>query len=134
MSIWTHVNGNIRIDSLRFDNNEISTIKNILGKIIHFDDNDYKTNLPCGSEGSLEYNIVENPNESDISAFSVSIFGDLRDYDDVDYIEKWFNNILNEFLIRNAVLEINVEGQQNIILYSVDDEKGNPSCKKIICN
>lgn len=114
MSIWTHVNGNIRIDSINRGLTE--EIQQTLGKIITFEDSDYTTNLPCGSEGSIEYKIWENPDVSDLTAYSISIFGDLRDYENTEEIKNWFIKILKDFCIRDAILTITVEENNTIIL------------------
>lgn len=125
MSIWTHVNGNIRIDSMRFSGSEVSKINSVLGKIVNYDDEDWSTTLPCGSEGSLEYNIWENPRESSLSAYSVSIWGDLRDYSNIEEIKRWFNFIIKQFMVRDAILSISVEDGDSIILITeYDDNEG----------
>lgn len=48
--------------------------------------------LPCGSEGSLHMSIWENSNASCVAAYTVSIFGDLRDHDSAMEIIKWFRH------------------------------------------
>ena len=117
MSYWAHVCGCIRIDSLRLSENDIKKdsqrIEEVLGKIMQWDyeGDDYgKTKLPMGSEGSLEYSIIGNPDLSHLAAYVVAIWGDLRDYgediEDIQYIEDWFNNVCSEFIIRQAVLTI----------------------------
>lgn len=129
MSQWTHVCGCIRVDALRVvmaDDNHVETIKKALGRVITFEDlleaaranRNTTTIIPCGSEGSLRYEIMENPNPSDISAYVVSIWGDLRDYDDDKAIEEWFNRACDQLWIRQAVLAIEVEGRpQRLISY-----------------
>ena len=134
MSIWTHVNGNIRLDE--FDYRNVEIIKFILGKmntydpglsglpIEDFSNNDKDILLPCGSEGSLKYNVLSNKDLNSLEAHSISIWGDLRDYDDKDVIEKlipWFSNLLNCFIknrlfIRNACLEVEIEYRLHLVL------------------
>ena len=100
MSNWTHVAGVVRVDAIRgLDGMSADKIRDILGKEVHFDSetavwDDYDKHpeeyLPCGSEGSLHMSIWENPNTSQIPAYTVSIFGDLRDHDSAMEIVKWF--------------------------------------------
>lgn len=121
MSKWTHVNGSIRIDASQ-EWTPIENIKNIFGEILKFKDGEEKinadTSLPCGSNGSLEYKIWTNPDKSDFTAYNILIWGDLQDYDNADEIEKWFNDILyyHQLIIRQAVLQIKVEGKESKIL------------------
>ena len=111
MSQWTHVCGCIRVDALRImeEENGIANIKEVLGKVVNFGDDSYETKIPCGSEGSLAYEVIENPDKHSIAAYTIPIWGDLRDYDDVDEIEKWFYDSCKNLWVRDAVLNINVE-------------------------
>ena len=122
-------------------------IENILGKIINFDDEgDWETKLPLGSEGSIKYHICKNPNENSLAQCSVSIFGDLRRYDNVDAIEEWFKSVLffkynldtpkgkveMGLMIRDAVLSIDVEYQDKVILvYRHIEKKSGEYEKKV---
>jgi len=113
MSQWTHVCGCIRVDAFRIGENDFERfqIESALGRIVRYGDDDYETILPCGSEGSLEYEIYENPDKTCIAAYVVAIWGDLRDYSDVEEIEEWFNVACSTItFVRNAVLHIDVEG------------------------
>ncbi len=115
MSQWTHVAATIRIDSL-FHKEEYYQIRNALGKTLSWGDEiDSDTYyMPYGSEGSLKYIITENPDKSSVAAFTVTIYGDLRDYDDADAIIKWFEEVCNKFFIRQAVITIDVEYQKTV--------------------
>lgn len=101
MSNWTHVAGIIRVDGIIESSDMGNDIKRIIGKEVHFDSsmdewNDFDRNpeeyLPCGSEGTLRMTLWENPNKSSMAAYTVSIFGDLRDHDSPTEIIKWFRN------------------------------------------
>lgn len=112
MSQWTHVASCFRIDSF----GEISDeqIYNVFGKFVSDDDwDDAEENpseyLPCGSEGSLNISIWHNPSKHSIASTTVMAFGDLRDYNDVEALEEWFNKVCSGFMIRQAVMEIDVE-------------------------
>lgn len=121
MSQWTHVCGCIRIDRL-FDDVNCETIQNALGKALKWEspaemwdeaENYPERYTPTGSEGGIEYDIWENPNHSCMAAYTVSIWGDLRDYNSVNEITNWFNKVLydSSLIIRDAVLSIDVEYQ-----------------------
>lgn len=119
MSQWTHVAAIFRLNS--FGRIEDDVITKIFGKEVpyenmndsYFDDNgnqaDKDKYLPLGSEGSLDISIWHNPSKSSLASTTVSVFGDLRDYDSFTDIEKWFNKCCNSAWIRQAVCTVNVE-------------------------
>ena len=116
MSSWTHVAGIIRIDSFRPFNDEPNWDR-IFGKEITYEElmdwgceknrkikkhpEDF---LPFGTEGSLTKTIWTNPDESCMNAYTVSIFGDLRDYDTPEEIINWFKDKCLKLNVRNAVI------------------------------
>lgn len=114
MSTWTHVAAIIRIDAAKgfFGPQNKEDIKEVLGPVIDWDNWDERGNctLPCGSEGSLKYDIWENKHDSSVAAFTVAVFGDLRDYYETDSIKKWFDFFCSKFLIRQAVCLAQTEG------------------------
>ena len=99
MSNWTHVAGVIRVDYIKWDEDtpELDFDK-LLGKECHdyesFVDADKRPELylPMGSEGSLQKSVWINPDDSNCSRYTVSIFGDLRDHDSCDEIIEWFES------------------------------------------
>jgi len=103
MSIWTHVNGNIRFDGIEYNN---------LPKV-----DDYDT--PRGSEGPLEYH-YQIVGTGFVMA-NLTIWGDLRDYDDVEEIIDWIKNITKNALVRSGVIEINAENRDSKILMYYGD-------------
>lgn len=126
MSTWTHVAAIIRIDSIRgfgLGPKSKGDIEKALGPVARFGGTDEEWNactLPCGSEGSLEYIIWENEDDSSVAAFTISIFGDLRNYDETESIEKWFNGFCGKFSrwIRQAVCLAEVEyGETKVFQY-----------------
>lgn len=123
MSQWTHINASIRFDGIM--NLGLPTEKE-LGKICRWEDEDTShwenPDLPCGSEGSINYKIIKNPNTHSIAAMVVVFYGDLRDYSDVDEILKYFERITKGKAIRSGVLEIDVEFKDTIV-YRFDSEK-----------
>lgn len=125
MSNWTHVAGIIRIDDLRFGS-KIMDFEKHFGKTLNFSDSfdvwedadkHPEKFLPMGSEGSLKMSIWINPNPSHMAAYTVSIFGDLRDHHDPDAIVQWFANRCNGLIIRNACITVENElnGTRNYV-------------------
>lgn len=111
MSQWTHVAGVIRFDDIR-----LGTTKFIpeLGKTVRYNDPPDKwneCNVPCGSEGSLEYYIKTNPDEHCIAAYVASIWGDLRDYENLQEIVDYFDRITKDKMIRQACFTVCIEGK-----------------------
>jgi len=115
MSQWTHVNASIRFDMTSFN----EKFKPQLGEMVLWDDDDdeemrglpiehFNGFIPEGSEGSLQYNIWEGTRESSAANCTVSIWGDLRNYDNVEEILEYFNKIVEGKSIRSGVLEIEV--------------------------
>ena len=118
MSIWTHVASIIRIDSFRLLDDSLSKstkelFLDIFGKECHWEspeeiwidaENHPENYLPMGSEGSLKMSIWKNPSRSSMAAYTVSIFGDLRDYDDLNAIKTWFKTACDKVLVRQAVI------------------------------
>jgi hypothetical protein len=130
MSQWTHINGQIRIDDMRFLESEGALkVKKILGNTFDWnstEEEEEECSVPYGSEGSLQYIIYENPNLHHLAAYVVSVYGDLRDFgddEDVEKVKKWFTSVIDSSIIRQAILEIDVEGKGGIILY-YSNEKG----------
>lgn len=106
MSVWTHVNGVIRFDGIA----ALGDSKPDCGNMAHFEDSEEvwdKCDIPCGSEGSLTINIWENPDETCLARWTVTIFGDLRDYDNDDEIIEYFNRITKDNFIRDGLFSIN---------------------------
>lgn len=126
MSSWVHVAGVIRLDA--FIGNESrakvqrSKIREVLGKECRYEDsnevwedaeNHPEKYLPMGSEGSLEMTIHTNPEKNCLAAYTVTIFGDLRDCGyskeemETEYIN-WFKQKIEElnkfFGIRQATI------------------------------
>lgn len=129
MSIWTHVAGVIRIDGFpgyteEFDNETV--LDRAVGKVLNFHDDAVRWNdadehpydfMPCGSEGSLERSLWTNPDPSHMARWTLTVFGDLRDYDDVNAIIEWFKNRCAKIhsdafkcaSVRNAVITVECE-------------------------
>lgn len=114
MSQWTHVNASIRFDGITSIDDTIISEKDL--GIIETWENDKETDfIPCGSEGSIEYKIIETGSENSLACRAVIFTGDLRDYDNVDEIIEYFYKITKDKMIRSGILEIWVEGQEPIV-------------------
>ena len=120
MSIWTHVIGCIRLDgmpSLPEIGGSKEDIIRILGPISTYENQQDISRLPRGSEGSLEYQIIEY--NSGLPWLVIPIWGDLRDYDNITEIQDWWKQTLASFkIVRDAVLRVEVEKGPTIILSS----------------
>ena len=118
MSVWTHVAGCIRVDSFRFMPQP--DFKKIFVKELWDEKDEGECNMPNGSEGSLDYRIIRNPDA--MSAYTIAIFGDLRDFgkEDKEELVNWWNRVLNECgMIRQAVLQVIFEdSEEPLILQS----------------
>lgn len=118
MSNWTHVAAIFRIDDIRFSGEKPDFTK-LFGRELNYHDDDAiweeaeknpKAFLPCGSEGSLEMSVWTNPNVHCIAAYTVSIFGDLRDHDSIDEILNWFEEKCKAIdILRQAVITVDNE-------------------------
>ena len=115
MSNWTHVAAIFRIDSLPHEGKDFTKI---FGKELDYYDSTEKWNeasdhpehfLPLGSECSLQMSIWENPDKSCMNAFTISVFGDLRDHDSIEEIIKWFDEKCSMLWIRQAVITVENE-------------------------
>ena len=122
MSQWTHVNASIRFDTLLGIG---APTKQELGKICKWDDEDdshwENTFMPLGSEGGLEYTIVNTGCANSAASHAVIFTGDLRDYDDAEEILGYFKRIVKDKVIRSGILEIAVEYKAPIV-YRYDGE------------
>lgn len=115
MSNWTHVAGIIRVDGIRMDDIEEIDFDEIIGKECIWgspkevwkdaveNPNKY---LPMGSEGSLQKSIWENPKKDCLDAYTISIFGDLRDHHSTSDIIEWFKEKCKLLWVRNAVITV----------------------------
>lgn len=132
MSIWCHVAAVVRIDDLRWDDST-PDFEEIFGKTCKWGSSDDVWNdlnehsdkyLPCGSEGSLEMSVWKNPDISCMAAYTVSIFGDLRDFADGQGVVDWFKNKLKDIFVRQACITVLTEGNKPITWTYSDEEEG----------
>lgn len=137
MSTWTHVAAVFRIDAVRGDytgptinGRAMPDWDKAIGRTICdapvFDEDDYLTQMeemdwaaynkhpnrfvPTGSEGSLQRAVWVNPKGSHAARYTVTVFGDLRDYSDHKAVKEWFYSVVDKCHIRQAVCHCVVDG------------------------
>lgn len=115
MSCWLHVAGVIRVDAFRLDDNPELNFNKLIGKECLWSSDERVWNdqekhpekyLPMGSEGSLHKTIWKNPSKSEVPAYTVTIFGDLRDKSNAEEIIAWFKEKCKQVWVRNAVITV----------------------------
>lgn len=130
MSIWTHVLGAVRIDALPIGPQ--TNWKEFFGKECAYDApnavwSDYRDHsedyLPGGSEGTLKSILWTNPDPHHMAKYTLTIFGDLRDYDTPEEIIKWFKEkVAGVTFIRSAVITVELEGAKPLVWNYSDEE------------
>lgn len=128
MSQWTHVAGCIRIDKLGGSDSEIiHELTEKLGRTCEFDSS-HETweacNVPRGSEGSLQYSIgvTGEENSTDLDWGMVVIWGDLRDYDNVEEIFQWIKKACSGEIIRGCAVKVDIEYQKSYFIFDAGDD------------
>ncbi len=120
MSVWTHINGQIRLDNWNREPKQPD-----LGKMAIFTVNTQseearqmlsECEVPHGSEGSLRWKFHQDPPSNSVSWGYISIDGDLRDYDNVNEILEWIKTSTAELNIRQGILQVEIEGLNTLIL------------------
>jgi hypothetical protein len=139
MSVWTHVAAVFRIDGIKSEYSKASMFMGdtsrvwdkVIGRTIRephslMDADSYEVTreredwdayrkepmafVPTGSEGSLKRLVWVNKDRSSAARYTVTVFGDLRDYEDADKIKEWFEAVCSKCYIRQAVCHCEVEG------------------------
>jgi hypothetical protein len=106
MSTWTHVVGCLRIDGIPQINPMKWNVREVEKAM---------SPMPVGSEGGLQYRVIEYSTGAPWVA--VAIWGDLRDFDDVESVREWWLALQAKFdLVRDGALQIQVEGRDPVIL------------------
>lgn len=143
MSNWTHVAAVFRINDIVFATPEVRpNLDAVFGKecvLKTTSDEDLKVfcdewkemannpeaYLPTGSEGSLHKSVWINPDSGATARYVVTIWGDLRDHDDVGGLEKWFKNCCGKLKgwLRQACITIDNDekGLSKTIAYRFDE-------------
>ena len=136
MSIWTHVTGNIRIDGIPGLSKigTVEALKAVLGNTCDFGDDEAvweACTVPCGSEGSLQYEVIEYA--SGMPWVTVAVWGDLRNFDSIFEITKWFERIVSAegLIIRQAVLSVSIGCGVEALLIAHHDADGKTAVRTI---
>lgn len=120
MSTWTHVVGCVRVDGLPQMGARKQAVAAVFGPMCLFDAWDDSSTIPRGSEGGLQYEIIEY--STGLPWLAVPIWGDLRDYSDADAIVAWAKTTIENIgsnraaLVRDASIMIYVEGGKRVAL------------------
>ena len=130
MSQWTHVAGLVRLDGIGVMKGWTpEDEKRELEKVLT------ASSLPFGSEGPLQYQVQIIFPQNQLCRGHIVLWGDLRDYDDVKEIRKWFEGLLSNFsfdyylpnqlpfFVRAAVMSIDVEFSGRRILLTWNEKK-----------
>lgn len=140
VSSWTHVAAVFRINRPRVGMEGPSingyvkpSWDRITGKVIHYSDwlmydtyeyeraeRDYREYhkhpnrfIPTGSEGSLQ-RLVHVQRSGNAVTYVLTVYGDLRDYDDAEAIHEWFDNVCERCSIWQAVCACKVNGKSYV--------------------
>ena len=113
MSNWTHAAAVARIDHIVGLMPSID-FEEVFGKEREYGEPKISgvKYLPDGSEGSLQMNVYENPDDSCAAHYVVTIFGDLRDHNDASGVINWFKEALNNeqiLMVRQATITVSNE-------------------------
>lgn len=128
MSQWTHVAAVFRVDSFRSLCEQVD-FHDIMGRECTFEELylgdseeqralciEYADHperfLPGGSEGTLEMSVWENPDSHCVAAYTVSVFGDLRDFGEKErdsILFPWFERCCGSMWVRQAFIQADVE-------------------------
>lgn len=134
MSNWTHVAGIVRVNDIR-GLTQSPDFDRVFGKECLYDspsetwedaEKHPERYLPMGTEGSLRINVWTNPDKSQVAAYTVSIFGDLRDHDSPDAVIEWFQEKVRSLWVRAGNAVIIVENDDNgtkVWSYTGEDEE-----------
>lgn len=131
MSQWTHVCGCIRVDWIEsLSGSPVKMLREHFGQTCNYDspDEDWNAcNVPCGSEGSLQYTIQRTGGENSLAWGLVYLWGDLRDYGTdgtrgtPDDIFAWLVKTIDGLYLRGCAVKVDVEfGDSYLICDSVD--------------
>ena len=93
-----------------------------IGETNLWDEDNENSTITAGSEGSLDYRVIENPDTSAMAAYTVVIFGDLRSFESANEILKWLKSITNGKFVRQGVVQCDVEYGKRMV-FEYHDEK-----------
>jgi hypothetical protein len=116
----------------------INRIKDVFGNTCEYGERVDLCDVPYGSEGSVQYKVELTGTPSSLARVVVTVWGDLRDYDDAEEIVEWLKGTVKELNkqgigIRGGAFHIEVESQKDVYLlwgdrqewFTYTIEKGN---------
>lgn len=133
MSIWTEASGIIRVNDIRLSD-ETPDFDAIVGRECLWDDphsvwKEVDENpdafMPMGSEGSLRKSIWINPEKSHMDAYTITIFGNLRDFSNTQKIVDWFKGVCDKLWVRDAFIRVrcDMDKEDTIWKYGESNEE-----------
>jgi hypothetical protein len=134
----------IRFDTLQTDSDEmlIHQVQKRMGRMCDFKDTENvweACNIPKGSEGSIQYTVILTNESNHLARIAVAIWGDLRDFKDVDAVEAWVkkvgvNGIERDMLcVRSGIIYVQPEGLAPTVLRYIEGPKGESIWAKVHC-
>ena len=131
MSQWTHIAGAIRLDCFFPGPQTADEIRRAFGKTFAWEDSQDKWDactVPYGSEGSVQYDVVqtggEDENSVNIAWGLVYIHADLRDFSNANAIYDWIMGALHKladnkqgFSVRSCCVKVDVEFQKSYLIH-----------------
>jgi hypothetical protein len=117
----------IRFDTLQLgsDYELVERVKKRMGILCDYEDDEKIWNactIPKGSEGSIQYEVILTNDCNSLARIAVAIWGDLRDYENVDEIVNWIKRIggtdlRKDFLgVRSGIVYIEPEFKSPTVL------------------
>lgn len=129
MSIWTHVSAVFRYDDMSYKSKLREDfdyeVGRVIPEVVNADNNyemraneraweayeeDHDAFVPVGSEGSLHKLVWVNDDRNSAARYTVTVFGDLRDYCSHNAVKSWFDKACSRGYLRQAVCLCEVEG------------------------
>lgn len=133
MSQWTHVSGSIRVDGMPQIGMLIPRWPLVLGRQSTriydgvgqtYDSGGPASEIPKGSEGTLQYEVIEAGHG--LVWKTIAVWGDLRDYGedperDIQHIQDWLQRVIGRLpMIRSAELVVSIEYGVTVLLWADD--------------
>jgi hypothetical protein len=116
---WDEVFGCCTLEPIDYSDEEVDAwIESTEDAYDHPDDY-----MPFGSEGSLQRTVWVNPCRSHAARYTVTVFGDLRDYEDHEAIHQWFLSVCDKCHMRQAVCNCDVSGDMHTWQYRFKEEQ-----------
>lgn len=115
MSIWTHVNGSVRV------NNHVDV--NMFKTFTYYSSYEDKKdcNVPSGKEESLQVQVYNYSDNGDTRS-TINFFGDLRGFDDHQEIIDWIIGIIKELELSVCDGIVSIDGKVYVYMEDISYE------------